>query len=246
MNDYELIRQINEKTKALISFSFSSTNDEISGVFEPGLPPPSERLKTISELNKNGLHCGMFLMPIIPFVSDKKNVLEQTFSDAKKAGVKYIVYGGMTLKDGRQKQHFYHMLKQYFPELLIEYQHIYKSDKWGQAIPQYYQSLGPPILRLSKKYEIPLRIPADLFTDIIPENDRIVVILDQINYLLRLRGQQSPFGFAASQVSKITTPLSEIIHSLQEIRGIGASTEKIIIEILKTRSSSYYEKLLYY
>ena len=137
-------------------------------------------------------------------------------------------------------------MKKKFPELLVEYQHIYKPSKWGQAIPQYYQSLNTPINQLSKKYQIPLRIPSYLFSDIIPENDRVVVILDQMNYLLQLRGQRSIYRYAANQISKISTPLSQIIHSIQEIQGIGATTEQIIQEILQTGSSSLYEKLLYY
>ena len=45
--DIDIIKKINEQNRAIVSISFSSADDEISAIFEPGVPPPSERLKTI-------------------------------------------------------------------------------------------------------------------------------------------------------------------------------------------------------
>jgi hypothetical protein len=188
----------------------------------------------------------MFLMPVIPFITDSWDMLEQTVQDAKKAGVKYIVFGGMTLKDGGQKQHFYRRLKEVYPDLMIEYEHIYRGNKWGQAIPQYYQSLNAPVVELSKRYQIPLRIPSALFSDVVPENDRVVVMLDQMHYLLQIRGQRSPYGYAAHQIAQIITPLSQIVYSIRDIPGVGKQIEQVINEIIKSGSSSFYEKLMYH
>jgi DNA polymerase/3'-5' exonuclease PolX len=33
-------------------------------------------------------------------------------------------------------------------------------------------------------------------------------------------------------------------HNLQDIKGVGKVTEKIILEILETKTSQYYESLL--
>jgi hypothetical protein len=187
----------------------------------------------------------MFLMPVIPFITDTWAMLEQTFKDAKKAGVNYIVFGGMTLKEGRQKQYFYRLLKERYPDLLIEYEHIYRGNTWGQAISQYYQSLNAPVIELSKRYQIPLRIPNHLFSDVIPENDRVVVILDQMHYLLQIHGQRSPYGYAAHQIAQISTPLSQIVHSIREIQGVGTQIERVINDIITIGSTSLYDKLMY-
>ena len=245
-NDFDLIKRVNEDSRALVSFSFSSTDDSVSKIFEPGVPSPTDRLHTISELSDKGIDCGMFLMPVIPFITDKWDMLEQTVQDAKKAGVKYIVFGGMTLKDGRQKKHFYRLLREMYPDLLIEYEHIYRGNRWGQAIRQYYQSLNMPLVELSKRYQMPLRIPGALFSDVISENDRVVVILDQIHYLLQIRGKRSPYGYAAHQIAQITTPLSQIVYSIRDIPGVGKQIEQAINEIIISGSSSLYEKLMYH
>ena len=46
--DIDILKKINEKNRVIISFSFSSVDDKISAVFEPGVPSPTERLKTLA------------------------------------------------------------------------------------------------------------------------------------------------------------------------------------------------------
>ena len=65
--DADIIGKINKQSKAIISFSFSSVDDKISAIFEPGVPSPSERLKTLAFFKKENIACGMFLLPVIPF-----------------------------------------------------------------------------------------------------------------------------------------------------------------------------------
>jgi DNA repair photolyase len=242
--DIDLLKKINEKNRAIVSFSFSSTNDEISSVFEPGVPSPTERLKTLSKLKKEGIACGMYLMPVIPFITDTPGVMEETIKKAKETNLDFIVFAGMTLKEGRQKQYFMETLKENFPGLLPHYENIYLKNKWGEPTKEYNQSISQTFNLLSKKYKIPRRIPAYLYKDILEENDLVVVILEQLDYLAKLEEKPSPYGYAAHCISKLKEPLSGIKDNLRSIKGVGKVTESIIKEILKTGSSKYYEKLL--
>jgi len=242
--DIDIIKKINEKNRAIISFSFSSTDDRISSIFEPGVPLPSERLKTIEFFKNEGIACGMFLLPVIPFLTDNPKVMDKTIRQAKKAGVDFIIFGGMTLKDGRQKDYFFNALNKLYPELIAEYHNIYKKDKWGHPIPEYYDSIHNTYNILTKKYKIPKRIPIYLFQDILSKIDLVIVLLEQIDYLLKIKGKRSPYGFAAYSISKIQEPLSELKGKLQNIKGVGPTTERMILEILETRNLSYYEKLM--
>jgi DNA polymerase/3'-5' exonuclease PolX len=69
-------------------------------------------------------------------------------------------------------------------------------------------------------------------------------MLEQIDYMLKMLGNKSPYGFAAYSISKINQPLSSIKNELRKIKGVGPTTERIILEILETRRSKYYEKLM--
>ncbi len=242
--DIDILHRINQHSKVIISFSFSSTNDALSQVFEPDVPPPTERLKTIKKLKQQGFSCGMFLLPVIPFITDTIDIMKQTIEDAYAAGVDFIIFGGMTLKNGRQKEYFMSVLKEQYPDLLPSYETIYSTDKWGNASPSYYQSINTSFYTIMRQYPIPKRIPPSIFNDYVSVNDRVIIILDQLHYLLQLQGKKSPYGFAAHSISQIPQNISTMKNNLQSIKGVGKVTEKIILEILETNTSTYYEKLL--
>ena len=242
--DIDLLQQINENAKAVISFSFSSTSDEISQFFEPGVPLPSKRLQTIKNLKKQGFHCGMFLLPVIPFITDTAEIMKQSIEDANKAGIDFIIFGGMTLKKGRQKEFFYDVLKQNYPDLLPSYESIYTKNKWGNASEEYYQSINQTYESIMKQYPIPKRIPSTIFNDVVNTTDKVLIMLEHIDYLLKLQNRRSPYGYAAYNISRLKQDITTMKNNLQQIKGVGKVTEKIILEILETGTSTYYKKLL--
>ena len=86
-------------------------------------------------------------------------------------------------------------------------------------------------------------MPPALYRDFLWENDLVVVMLEQIDYFLRLGGQRSSFGYAAYAISKLNAPLSTMTNRLHEISGVGWKTEQLIREILETKGSAYYDSL---
>jgi len=242
--DLDILKKINKKTRTIVSFSFSSADEKISSIFEPGVPSPDSRFKTIEFLKNNGITCGIFLLPVIPFITDKKEIMQHTMKRACDVGIDFIIFGGMTLKDGRQKEYFFKTLKKYYPDLFTDYLNIYKSSKWGMATSDYYDSINQTFNVIAKYYKIPRRIPQKFFNDILDENDLVTVILEHLDYLLNLEGKRSSYRWAANSISKLQKPLSCMKNDLQKIRGVGPKTERIILDIISTGSSKYYEKLM--
>ena len=241
--DLDIIERINQQNRAIVSFSFSSTNDEISAVFEPHVPPPSERLETLAFFKRKGITCGMFLLPVIPFITDTPKMIAETLRKAHEIGVAFVIFGGMTLKDGRQEEYFYSLLRERYPKLLTKYGKIYGENKWGQATEEYYNTINSIFNEMSRKHQIDRRIPPALYRNILPANDLVVVMLEHLDYFLRLEGKRSSFGYAAYEISKLNKPLSAIKSKLREIKGVGEKTENIILEILETKNSAYYNSL---
>lgn len=241
--DIDILKKINEQTRAIVNFSFSSVDDEISAIFEPGVPAPSRRLETIIKFKQAGIPCGLFLMPVIPFITDTPVQIEKVFRKAKEIGIDYIIFSGMTMKDGRQKQYFLNVLKNHYPDLITEYEYIFQPNEWGQAIDEYYASIHQTFLPIAKQYKIPIRMPQHLFSDILAENDLVEVLLGQIDYLCKIQGRSSPFGFASYSISQLKQPLSSLRGQLQQLKGVGGTTERIILEILDTGKSAYLEEI---
>ena len=243
--DIDLLKKINEKRRAIVSFSFSSVDDIISADYEPGVPPPSERLETLDWFRKEGIATGMFLLPVLPFITDTARLMEEAVKRACDVGVDFIIFGGMTLKDGRQQKYYYKALKKHHPELLPRYETIYTGRKWGEATSEYYGVINRTFGEIAKKYGVPVRIPPVLYRDILDQNDLVVVTLDSIDYLMKLEGRSSPYGYAAHSISKLKEPLSMMRGDLQKLKGVGKTTEGIILEILSTGRSAFYERLLF-
>lgn len=57
-------------------------------------------------------------------------------------GLDFIIFGGMTLKEGRQKEYFLKTLKKYYPNLLTDYENIYKNNKLVMPIKEYYNYIN--------------------------------------------------------------------------------------------------------
>jgi len=95
-----------------VRFSFSSASDELSSIFEPNVPPPSERLKTFARFKREGIPCGIFLLPVIPFITDTSEMIMEILKKVHDIGINFVIFGGMTLKDGKQRTYFYNVLKE--------------------------------------------------------------------------------------------------------------------------------------
>jgi len=243
--DVDILSEIREKQGAIISMSFSSVDDAISAHFEPGVPTPSRRLKTLEYFKKRGFPVGMFLMPVLPFITDTPEKIEQTVNAAKNAGVDFVIFGGMTLKAGRQKKYFFNILQGYDASLSDLYERIYLDNVWGQARSEYYQSLNKVFYEIAQVCNMPVRIPPRFWQDIVDENDRIVLILEHLDYLKKMRGEKSHYGSAAWSISQLQEPASSIRDKLEQLGGIGKSTARLVQEIIDTRSSKYYQWMLF-
>ena len=244
LRDLDLLERINAQSRALVCFSLSSVDERISRIYEPGVPSPGERLEALKRFKARGIPCGLFLLPVIPFVTDTEQLIDAALQAAMDTGVDYLIFGGMTLKQGRQADYFLRHLARHHPECLDEYGNIYRGDAWGQATGQYYRSLNERFRRIAGNYPLALRMPPELFRDLLDDNDRIVVMLDQMDYLFRLQGKASTYGRAARAVARLAGPLRDHLQTGEPLPGANAKTRALIAEILATGTAEQYEKLL--
>ncbi len=82
---------------AMVTFSFSTLDDQVAKIFEPGATPPTKRLKTLKAIDKSGLLTGVSMMPLLPWISDTTESLEVMFESFKKNGAHYCMPADLTL-----------------------------------------------------------------------------------------------------------------------------------------------------
>lgn len=246
LRDADLLAAVNARVRAraIVSFSLSTADDALSAAFEPGAAPPSERLAALRAFKSRGLACGVYLLPVIPLVTDSKEAIAQSVDAAAAAGADFICCGGMTLKGGRQQAHFDDALERHAPGLAATCRGLYTGDRWGNARADYYSALNRRFHRATRG-KLPRRIPPALWPRGLDDAARVVVMLEQIDHLVTLAGQRrSPYGRAARAVASLPGPLLLQVEQLQEQRDVGPALARLVREIFETGRCDLYEKLL--
>ncbi len=242
--DLDLLQTINRRSRVVVSMSFSGADDETARLFEPHASPPSARLATLRRLHEAGIATGIFLMPVIPFISDTLPAMDAMLRRTKQAGVHFVIFSGMTLKEGRQKEYFLARLREFRPELELEYANIFPGNKWGAATYEYYTAITEEFNLAAQKLAIPRRMPASLFADVLDENDRVIAFLENLDYIMTAAGRQSTYRGAAHSVAQLTEPIAGYRNRLRELRGVGPTTARLIREILDTGGCRYHDTLI--
>lgn len=105
--DAEVLAEIARKAPAFVSFSITSAQDDFAGLVEPGAAPSSKRFSAMRVLADAGVLTGMWLNPMIPFLTDnKENMLDLLEKTAASGGRYAICHFGMTLRTGN-REYFY-------------------------------------------------------------------------------------------------------------------------------------------
>jgi DNA repair photolyase len=180
LRDIDLLKRIDDAAGALVSFSLSSVDDTLCSALEPGASPPSRRLGAIASLRRAGIHAGVFLMPVIPFLTDTTECIEESVRAAKNAGAEYVVFGGMTLKGGRQSDHFLSAIRRLGPDLAARIQRLYPGPAtgqpdWGSAPPAYYTDIERRFASAARACRTPCRIPTELYDRTVTAEEKAMV-----------------------------------------------------------------------
>lgn len=118
-----------------LAMSIAVYDDELQQSIEPGTPTTKARLATVTAVREHGLDCSVFLMPIIPYLTDTRAHLDEALRQAKEAGATSVLYSALHLKPG-VKEWFYLWLGEQHPELLPRYRQMYGR---GTYAPQEYR-----------------------------------------------------------------------------------------------------------
>lgn len=133
LRDTALLAEIG-KIYAAVSFTITTTDDELAAKLEPGAPSPSRRYQAIKTLSDQGIYTGITLMPVLPFIEDNEANISAIVDRAREAGAKYIIASfGMTMRD-RQRTYYYGKLDTLFPGLREKYEKRF-GDQYSCGAP---------------------------------------------------------------------------------------------------------------
>ena len=143
------------KRGVLITFSFSTLDEKIAKIFEPNASEPKERLETLQRMKEAGFYTGIAFIPVLPFISDSAEQIEEMIKAAKEFQADYVFVGALTLY-GIGKELYYKALEKHFPELLPKYRQLFKI--FNQPSKAYQLRLEKKAKEFCEKYGIKYKI----------------------------------------------------------------------------------------
>lgn len=139
LRDLDLLKRINDITKAVVQMTLTTADDDLCRILEPGVCVTSRRVAALKEFQKAGIPTVVWLCPILPFLNDTEENIHDLVEACADAGVKGIIHFGMgmTLREGN-REYFYAALDRHFPGLkeryICTYGNAYEvlSPNWRQ------------------------------------------------------------------------------------------------------------------
>ncbi|MBO8171576.1 MAG: radical SAM protein [Bacillaceae bacterium] len=120
-----------------VNISINTLNRDIWKSLEPASPFPLKRMETVQELVENGIHTGIFLAPIMPYLTDSTRDLYQVIEAAQRHRARFVMPSILRLAP-EVKVWFFQVLSRSYPHLKEKYARLYRT---GYPTAAYKASL---------------------------------------------------------------------------------------------------------
>src|SRR6476659_10048018 len=105
IRDVEVLAEAARRARVSVTFSVPTLDEEIWRRTEPGTAPPRQRLRALSRLVEAGVSASVGMAPILPGLSDRRELLDEVVREARAAGATGIWANLLYLRPGT-REHF--------------------------------------------------------------------------------------------------------------------------------------------
>ena len=156
LRDIDLLKEINQ-VYAAVSFTITTADDRLARQIEPGAPSSSARFAAMRALSDAGIHTGITMMPILPYICDTEENITRLVELAYQNSAGYILpWFGMSLRTG-SRDWYYTQLDKRFPGIKQKYIQQYGSSY--ECSSPNWRKLDQVFQELVQKYNIPTQMP---------------------------------------------------------------------------------------
>jgi len=135
--DLPLLQAAAERVPVETAVSITVFDDEhLQRSLEPGAPSTAARLATVKAVRDAGLPCAVFLMPVLPYLTDSREQLDTALARIAETGASSIAYSALHLRPGAQEWFAAWLLREH-PELAPRYRELYGN---GAYAPKEYRA----------------------------------------------------------------------------------------------------------
>lgn len=135
--DLPLLAEAAGRVDVSLSMSIAVFDEALQKSVEPGTPTTAARLETVRAAAAAGFRVTVFLMPILPHLTDSIPAIDDALARIRDAGARRVVFGALHLRPGA-KQWFLQWLRREHPELVSSYLGLYPGA--AAYAPKAYRS----------------------------------------------------------------------------------------------------------
>ncbi|MEU3269402.1 Rv2578c family radical SAM protein [Saccharomonospora sp. NPDC006951] len=145
--DLPLLRSVSTDVPVGLGVSIALLDRSMQRRLEPGTPSPQARLDLVRRASDAGLPCGVFVAPVLPGLTDSREVLDDLLAEIAAAGATGATIIPLHLRPGT-REWFASWLAAEHPGLVPRYRALYGNGSYASA--SYRQRLAArvePLLR---------------------------------------------------------------------------------------------------
>lgn len=185
--DIKLWEAVHKRSQFNLQLSLTTLNDEIRQQFEPQASPVEERLETIAAFKKIGCPVGIFMMPLLPGITDTEENIVPLLKKLKELQVDFVMPGFLTLRPGRQKQFYMETIRRHYPHLVPLYEELYRKPLISGSPSYNYRTKYKS--RYDHLYEgIHIEAPHRIYRGCMPVYQEVHLLLSHMKSLYRRKG----------------------------------------------------------
>ena len=134
VRDKDVLADLSARAGSSVYISVPCIDEDVWRQLEPGTAPPLQRLRAVRELVDAGVRTGVIMNPIVPGISSRPALMEQTMKAIADSGAHFVGCNVMFLEGGT-RDHFTRWLESEHPELVDGYRRLYA----GKYAPTSYR-----------------------------------------------------------------------------------------------------------
>ena len=147
LRDLDVLKRINEKTKAVVQITLTTADDTLCRIIEPNVSTTSERFDALKTLRDAGIPTVVWLCPILPYINDTQENIRAILDMCVEAKVRGVLCFGMgvTMREGN-REYFYRQIDRHFPNLKQRYirefgnNYVVNSPKNNELMKLYHRT----------------------------------------------------------------------------------------------------------
>ena len=156
--DAGLLRTIADASEVAVNLSITTTDAALARRLEPRAPRPDLRFGAMRTLADSGVATRLFIMPILPGLTDDEANLRTLLAAARDAGAGEAESNVLFLRPGTRET-FMRFLAIEFPRLVPEYERLYRGSAYAR--PDYVREVEQRVRRLAAEAGLSARRRAD-------------------------------------------------------------------------------------